>query len=183
LFRPKPTSITLRRRCARSTGRRECWGTDRPSLVAARLRLDLRFNPAFTAPLLFGCRHHGVQRLSATPPDNVRWFDLRSSELSFCSGRRDPSAWGGGLWTTLGRLGTPGIVSAANRRTTLPPGVDPRFFDLAEGANPSRFSRRIPLHPTRILERPSSAFRPFPRHHPEYPPPVVRANSGLRWGG
>ena len=54
------------------------WEQTALPLAAARLRLDVLFNPGFTAPLLCGCRQvtvfHDLQH--KRHPEYFRWFDL-----------------------------------------------------------------------------------------------------------
>ena len=74
-----PISRTCRRRVRAVTARRAFSGS-RPllPLAAARLRLDVLFNPGFTAPLLCACPQvtvfHDLQH--KRHPEYFRWFDL-----------------------------------------------------------------------------------------------------------
>ena len=109
-------------------------------LAATKRRLDVLFNPGFTAPVLCGCPQvtvfHDLQH--KRHPEYFRWFDLPFWNFFL-------------FWSiTVSRLIV--AVSGATaddlrhwyrlpdaRIRTVPSGVDPRFFELAGVAGRSRF--------------------------------------------
>jgi glycosyltransferase involved in cell wall biosynthesis len=139
-------------------------------LAASRLRLDVLFNPGFTAPLVCGCRQvtvfHDLQH--KRHPENFRWFDLPfwnfflfwSAKVSRIvvaisdATRQDLVRW---------------YHLPAAKLRTIPSGVDPRFFDLAARRQPERFLLAVStLHPHKNLDGLLRAFAIFREHHPEY---------------
>ena len=139
-------------------------------LAAARLRLDVLFNPGFTAPLLCGCRQvtvfHDMQH--KRHPEYFRWFDLPfwnfflywSAIVS-----RVVVAVSGATANDLARWYR---LPAAKVRT-VPSGVDPHFFELAARRSPECFLLAVStLHPHKNLDGLLRAFAIFRRHHPEY---------------
>jgi len=133
-------------------------------------RIDVLFNPGFTAPILCGCPQvtvfHDLQH--KRHPEYFRWFDLPPWNFFL-------------FWSiTVSRLIV--AVSAATaddlRRwyrlppatiRTVPSGVDPRFFDLAALRRPEPFLLAVStLHPHKNLDCLLRAFAAFAERHPEY---------------
>ena len=139
-------------------------------LAAARLRLDVLFNPGFTAPLLCGCRQvtvfHDLQH--KRHPEYFRWFDLPfwnfflfwSAKVSrlviaVSDATRDDLL----RWYRL----------PASMVRTIPSGVDSRFFELAARREPECFLLAVStLHPHKNLDGLLRAFAIFREHHPEF---------------
>ena len=146
------------------------WEQTALPLAAARLRLDVLFNPGFTAPLLCGCRQvtvfHDLQH--KRHPEYFRWFDLPfwnfflywSAQVSrvvvaVSDATRDDLV----RWYRL----------PATKLRTIPSGVDPRFFELAARRQPEPFLLAVStLHPHKNLDGLLRAFAIFRARHPEY---------------
>ncbi|HEY1493553.1 MAG TPA: glycosyltransferase family 1 protein [Candidatus Solibacter sp.] len=146
------------------------WEQTALPLAAVRLRLDVLYNPGFTAPLLCGCRQvtvfHDLQH--KRHPEYFRWFDLPFWNFFL-------------FWSAkVSRLVI--AVSEATRDDllrwyrlppskvrTIPSGVDPRFFELAERREPECFLLAVStLHPHKNLDGLLRAFAIFRERHPEY---------------
>jgi glycosyltransferase involved in cell wall biosynthesis len=139
-------------------------------LAAARLHLDVLFNPGFTAPLLCGCRQvsvfHDLQH--KRHPEYFRWFDLPfwnfflfwSAQVSrvvvaVSAATRDDLVH----WYRL----------PASKLRTIPSGVDPHFFELGRQRQPEPFLLAVStLHPHKNLDGLLCAFALFRERHPEY---------------
>jgi glycosyltransferase involved in cell wall biosynthesis len=133
-------------------------------------RLDVLFNPGFTAPILCGCPQvtvfHDVQH--KRHPEYFRWFDL--------------PFWNFFLFWSIKVSRLVVAVSGATaddlrRWYRLPPGrirmvasgVDPRFFELATRRRPEPFLLAVStLHPHKNLDGLMLAFAAFRRRHLEY---------------
>jgi len=137
---------------------------------AARRRLDVLFNPGFTAPVLCPCRSvtvfHDLQH--KRHPEHFRWFDLPFWRLflflSACASERLIA------------------VSEATRRDllryypvrpehvrTVPQGVDEQFFVIAQNRDPEPMLLCVStLHPHKNIERLLRAFARFHREQPRY---------------
>src|SRR5262245_17299556 len=157
-FEWKPQAVAALSRPARLW-----WEQTMLPLAAARLRLDVLFNPGFTAPLIYGCPQvtafHDVQHLRH--PENFRWFDLPFWKFFL-------------FWSAhLSRqLITISDASANDLRKLyrLPPkkirmipvGVDPVFFELAAQRQPEKFLLAVStLHPHKNLDGLLRAFAIF----------------------
>ncbi len=146
------------------------WEQTALPLAVVRLRLDVLFNPGFTAPLLCGCRQvtvfHDLQH--KRHPEYFRWFDLPFWNFFL-------------FWSAkVSRLVV--AVSDATREDllrwyrlppskvrTIPSGVDPRFFELAARRQPECFLLAVStLHPHKNLDGLLRAFAIFRERHPEY---------------
>jgi glycosyltransferase involved in cell wall biosynthesis len=139
-------------------------------LAAARLRLDVLFNPGFTAPILCGCPQvtvfHDLQH--KRHPEYFRWFDLPFWNFFL-------------FWSvTVSRriVAISGATADDLRRcyrlppakiSTVPLGVDPHFFELAARRRPEPFLLAVStLHPHKNLDGLLRAFAVFRERHPEY---------------
>jgi glycosyltransferase involved in cell wall biosynthesis len=129
---------------------------------AKRCRLDVMFNPGFTAPLLAACPlvtvFHDMQH--KRHPEHFRWFDLPFWRLL--------------LWASAHRSQRLIAVSEATRSdllhyyrlpperiTVIPHGVDPRFFALGRAHIESYVLCVSTLHPHKNLDR---LIRVYGRH-------------------
>jgi len=147
------------------------WEQSGLPLGAVRRRLDVLFNPGFTAPLWSPCPmvtvFHDLQHRRL--PEHFRWFDL--------------PFWRFLLWGSAHRSTLLLAVSESTRADLLreyrlpesrvrvvPEGVDPAFFGLA--ANPDQRDPYLlvvsTLHPHKNLELLLRAFADFRRRRPEY---------------
>jgi glycosyltransferase involved in cell wall biosynthesis len=123
-------------------------------LEAGRYRLDIMFNPGFTAPLLAACPHvttfHDLQH--KRHPEYFRWFDL--------------PFWRFLLWAAAHRSRHIIAVSEATRTDLLhfyrlpkekiavvPHGVNPEFFALDRSRQEGYLLCVSTLHPHKNLER------------------------------
>jgi glycosyltransferase involved in cell wall biosynthesis len=146
------------------------WEQTMLPLAAARWRLDVLFNPGFTAAILCGCPQvtvfHDLQH--KRHPEYFRWFDLPFWTFFL-------------FWSvTVSRLivAVSGATADDLRRwyrlpeakiRTVPSGVDPVFFDLAARRRPEPFLLAVStLHPHKNLDGLLRAFATFRQRHPEY---------------
>ena len=123
-------------------------------LAARRYRLDVLFNPGFTAPALAACPSvtvfHDMQHKRY--PQHFRWFDLPFWRLL--------------LWTSAHRSHRLIAVSEATRAdmlhyyglaperiTAIPHGVEPRFFSLERAHLEAYVLCVSTLHPHKNLDR------------------------------
>jgi glycosyltransferase involved in cell wall biosynthesis len=123
-------------------------------LEAARHRLEVMFNPGFTAPLLAPCpsvtTFHDLQH--KRHPEHFRWFDL--------------PFWRFLLWAAAHRSRRLIAVSEATcadlsrfyhlpkeRVDVIPHGVNPQFFELDRSRIEPYFLCVSTLHPHKNLER------------------------------
>ena len=146
-----------------------CEQTQLPS-EALRLRLDVMFNPGFTAPIFSPCPNvtvfHDLQH--KRQPENFRWFDL--------------PFWRALLYASAHRSRRLVAVSEATRDDLiryyrLPPekiavawhGVDPAFFDIGRRRRPQPFFLAVStLHPHKNLDRLLQAFNTFHHFRPDF---------------
>lgn len=139
-------------------------------LAAARCRLDVLFNPGFTAPILCGCPQvtvfHDLQH--KRHPEYFRWFDLPFWNFFL-------------FWSITVSRRIVAISDATaddlrryyrlppSRIRTVFPGVDPRCFALAARRRPEPFLLAVStLHPHKNLDGLLRAFARFRQQHPEY---------------
>jgi glycosyltransferase involved in cell wall biosynthesis len=137
---------------------------------AARLHLDLLFNPGFTAPVYSPCDQitvfHDLQH--KRHPEYFRWFDLPFWRLLlFCSAQ-------------LSRVVLADSASTAadlrhyyrlspNQIRVVPLGVDAEFFEIGARRQPETFLLCVStLHPHKNLDRLLRAFAGVHRQRPEY---------------
>jgi glycosyltransferase involved in cell wall biosynthesis len=149
---------------------RLAWEQTLLPLAAARLQLDVLFNPGFTAPILGGCPQvtvfHDLQH--KRHPEYFRWFDL--------------PAWNFFLyWSAhVSRLILADSEATANdlrrwyrlpesKLRTVPLGVAADFFDLARRRAPEPFLLAVStLHPHKNLDGLLRAFAEFRKARPEF---------------
>ena len=139
-------------------------------LAAVRRRLDVLFNPGFTAPIFCGCPQvtvfHDLQH--KRHPEYFRWYDLPFWNFflfwSIAVSRRIVAVSG----ATADDLRRCYRLPPA-RIVTVLSGVDPRFFDLAARRRPEPFLLAVStLHPHKNLDGLLRAFAAFRERHPEY---------------
>ena len=148
-FHWKPQAVHARFRPARIV-----WEQMVLPVEAARYRLDVLFNPGFTAPMFLPCRQvtvfHDLQH--KRHPEYFRWFDL--------------PFWRFLLWMSAHRSGKVIAVSEATRSdllrfyrvskdriTVIAHGVEPAFFSL-DRSHPQAYLLCVStLHPHKNLPR------------------------------
>jgi len=156
----------------RATSRplRILWEQTALPLAAARLGLDVMFNPGFTAPLLCGCPQvtvfHDLQH--KRHKEYFRWFDLPFWEFFLY--------WSAQVSRLL--LADSGATAADLLRYYRLPeskvrvvrlGVDPIFFELGRHRHPEQFLLAVStLHPHKNLDGLLRAFAAFRTLHPEF---------------
>jgi glycosyltransferase involved in cell wall biosynthesis len=165
-FRAAPQSVSARNRPARIV-----WEQTILPYRAARLGVQVLFNPGFTAPVLTACPNvtvfHDLQHLRH--PEHFRWFDL--------------PVWRVMLYAAVHRSRRIVAVSSATAddlvrfyripRTCIdvvPHGVDPHFFSLASersAAHPLILCVST-LHPHKNLDTLLRAFALFRVRHRQY---------------
>src|ERR1041385_3097332 len=148
-FHWKPQAVHARIRPARIL-----WEQIVLPFEAARYRLDVLFNPGFTAPLFSPCRQvtvfHDLQHLRH--PEFFRWFDL--------------PFWRFLLWASAHRSHRLIAVSEATgsdllrfyripreRVVVIPHGVEPAFFHLDRSKSDGYLLCVSTLHPHKNLPR------------------------------
>jgi glycosyltransferase involved in cell wall biosynthesis len=169
---PAQTNFTRVPQAVRAVNRpaRLLWEQAVLPLATVRRRLDVLFNPGFTAPIFCGCPQvtvfHDLQH--KRHPEYFRWFDLPFWNFFL-------------FWSaTVSRLvlADSGATAEDLRHYyRLPPatirivplGVDPRFFDLAARRRPEPFLLAVStLHPHKNVDGLLRAFAVFRLRHPEY---------------
>jgi glycosyltransferase involved in cell wall biosynthesis len=163
------TAVPLQVRARSRPARILCEQTTLP-LEARRLRLDVLFNPGFTAPIFGPCPSvtvfHDLQH--KRQPENFRWFDLPFWRvLLYAAAHRskhllaDSDATRDDL-IRFYRLDRGKI-------TVAPLGVDPMFFRIARRRHPEPFFLAVStLHPHKNLDRLIQSFAAFHSHHPDF---------------
>jgi glycosyltransferase involved in cell wall biosynthesis len=140
-----------------------------------RNRIDVLFNPGFTAPLLFAgpsvTVFHDLQH--KRHPEFFRWFELPFWNLFLriaAARSRCLIAVSDATAADLARF----YPSAANKVVVVPHGVDLEFFRICERrrSRPGDTSKYLltvsTLHPHKNLTRLLEAFRSFRKAHPEF---------------
>jgi len=132
-------------------------------LEARRLRLDVLFNPGFTAPIFSPCPSvtvfHDLQH--KRQPENFRWFDLPFwRALLYAAAHRSNHLLADSNATRDDLIRfyhlDPGKITVA------PLGVDPLFFDIARRRRPEPFFLTVStLHPHKNLDRLIQSFAAF----------------------
>ena len=149
---------------------RIAWEQTALPLAAAAYRVDVLFNPGFTAPLVCGCPQvtvfHDLQH--KRHPEHFRWFDLPfwrfflywSAHLSRIV-IADSAATGADL-EKFYRL-------PPQKIRVVPLGVDPKFFAIANLRKPEPMLLAVStLHPHKNLDRLLHAFAAFHRKRPDF---------------
>ena len=139
-------------------------------VAALRLRLDVLYNPGFTAPIFCGCPQvtvfHDLQH--QRHPEYFRWFDLPFwNFFLYWSARvsRTVIAISDATHDDLVRW----YRLPETKLRTIPSGVDPRFFELAQRRAPEQFLLGVStLHPHKNLDGLLRAFAVFRESHPDY---------------
>ena len=142
-------------------------------LALARLRLNVLFNPGFTAPLFCACPQvtvfHDLQH--KRHPEYFRWFDLPFWNFFLFWSARISRLILADSEATAADLRRFYRLPAAKVRT-VPLGVDPIFFEIARRrspAPPQRFFLAVStLHPHKNLDGLLRAFALFRHAHPEF---------------
>jgi len=137
---------------------------------AYRLKLDVLFNPGFTAPIFGSCPNvtvfHDMQH--KRQPENFRWFDLPFWRmLLYAAVRRSRHLLADSEATRddLVRY----YALAPEKITVAPLGVDPIFFEIARRRKPERYLLAVStLHPHKNLDRLIRAFAEFHAAQPEF---------------
>ncbi len=164
-FRIAPQNVRARSRPARIL-----WEQIMLPLAVARLRLDVLWNPGFTAPLLCPAPQvttfHDLQH--KRHPEYFRWWDLPFWRFLLF--------WSAHVSRTI--VAISGATAADLRRfyrlpdakiRVIPLGVDPLFFDVARRRRPERILLAVStLHPHKNLDGLLRAFASFRRNHPEF---------------
>ena len=143
-------------------------------LLACRLRLDVLFNPGFTAPLLCPCPmatvFHDLQYKHH--PEFFRWFDLPFWRFLLpASARRSRRivVLSEAVRVDLIRFyGIPG-----SRIEVIPHGVEPEFEEIAFRREHSQPASKLilsvsTLHPHKNLDGLLGAFQQFHARHPDW---------------
>jgi len=161
---PQGVSATLR-------PARILWEQTALPLAAARLRLDVMFNPGFTAPLLCACPQvtvfHDLQHKRL--PEYFRWFDLPFWRFFlYWSARRSRSLIAVSDPTAADLLRfyprTP-----KSKIAVIPHGVDPEFARVRERRRQEKLLLAVStLHPHKNLDGLLRAFAIFRKGHPEF---------------
>jgi len=155
---------------AQSRPRRILWEQFVLPFETADRRLDVMFNPGFTAPLFAACPQvtmfHDLQHKQH--PENFRWYDLPFWRFFL-------------FWSAhMSRLLlAPSEATARDlqRYYRLPEdrirvavhGVDSAFFDVAARREPERFLLAVStLHPHKNLDALLRAFAVFRQRHPDF---------------
>ncbi|MFY9727219.1 MAG: glycosyltransferase family 1 protein, partial [Bryobacteraceae bacterium] len=153
-----------------SRPRRILWEQSLLPLEATRRRLDVMFNPGFTAPLLAPCPQvtmfHDLQHKQHA--ENFRWFELPFWQFFL-------------FWSAhvSALLLAPSQATAVDlkRYYRLPEGkvrvaqhgVESAFFGIAERRQPERFLLAVStLHPHKNLDGLLRAFAAFRQRHADF---------------
>ena len=148
-FHPKPQAVHGSFRPARIV-----WEQIALPFEASRWRLDVMFNPGFTAPVLAACPlvtvFHDLQH--KRHPEHFRWFDLPFWRLLlWASAHRSQRLIAVSEATRADLIHYYGLP--AERITAIPHGVEPRFFGL-ERTNLEPYVLCVStLHPHKNLDR------------------------------
>jgi glycosyltransferase involved in cell wall biosynthesis len=164
-FRILPQAVSARNRPARIL-----WEQTVLPYSAKRHKLDVLFNPGFTAPLFCACPQvtvfHDLQH--KRHPEHFRWFDLPFwRALLFSAARRSRLLIAVSEATRVDLQRFYHLADARIR--VVPHGVDPMFFTLVPAeANPPFLLAVSTLHPHKNLDQLLHAFAQFAGAHPEY---------------
>lgn len=132
-----------------------------------RQRIDVLFNPGFTAPRWPGCPSvtvfHDLQH--KRHPEHFRWFDLPFWQLLLWQSARHSDALIAVSEATRQDLQSFYQI-APERVTVVPHGVEHEFFRVGEQRRPESYLLCVStLHPHKNLERLLRAFAKFRRDH------------------
>ena len=139
-------------------------------LAAARRKLDVLFNPGFTAPALCSCPQvtlfHDLQH--KRHPEHFRWFDLPFWRFFlWISARVSRLLLATTDATRAGLLREYSLPEAKVR--TAPLGVDPRFFEVGRTREPQPFLLcASTLHPHKNIGGLIRAFDQWRRRRPGF---------------
>jgi glycosyltransferase involved in cell wall biosynthesis len=163
---PQPVSGTFR-------PARILWEQTGLALAASRHRLDVLFNPGFTAPVLAPCPNvtvfHDLQH--KRHPENFRWFDLPFWRmLLYGSVKRSRRLIAVSEATRADLKRYYGLDAA--RIAVIPHGVEEQFFEIGRqrqsgGLEPFLLCVST-LHPHKNLDGLVRAFAEFHRRRPEF---------------
>jgi glycosyltransferase involved in cell wall biosynthesis len=164
-FHAEPQAVRAVHRPARIL-----WEQTALPIAAARLRLDVLFNPGFTAPLWCGCPQvtvfHDLQH--KRHPEYFRWFDLPFWRFLLY--------WSAQVSRVV-LADSPATAADLRRFYRLPEskiravllGVGAEFFALAQRRRPERFLLAVStLHPHKNLDGLLRAFAIFRETHPDF---------------
>lgn len=164
-FELLPQAVSARNRPARIL-----WEQTMLPLSAARHKLDVLFNPGFTAPVFCACPQvtvfHDLQH--KRHPEYFRWFDLPFwRALLFCAAHRSK------LLIAVSEATRADLYRfyrlPQERVRVVPHGVDPAFFSLIASEAAAPFLLAVStLHPHKNLDVLIKAFALFAGMHPEY---------------
>jgi glycosyltransferase involved in cell wall biosynthesis len=149
---------------------RLAWEQTALPLAAGRLRLDVLFNPGFTAPLASPCPQvtvfHDLQH--KRHPEYFRWFDLPFWNFFLYWSAHVSQLVIADSQATAADLRACYRLPEARLRV-IPLGVDPVFFEIATRRRPERFLLAVStLHPHKNLDGLLRAFAEFRRGHPDF---------------
>jgi glycosyltransferase involved in cell wall biosynthesis len=169
---PKRPNFTVVPQAVRASWRpgRMLWEQTVLPLAAARRRLDVMFNPGFTAAVLCGCPQvtvfHDLQH--KRHPENFRWFDLPFWNVFLYWSARVSRLLVAVSEATAADLARYYRLPAGKVRT-VPEGVDPVFFEIGKRRRPEPFLLAVStLHPHKNLDGLLRAFAEFRRERPEF---------------
>jgi glycosyltransferase involved in cell wall biosynthesis len=137
-------------------------------LEATERRIDVLFNPGFTAPMLAACPQvtvfHDLQH--KRHPQHFRWFDLPFWRiLLYGAAHRSDFVLADSDATRHDVLRFYRLPK--QRVRTVPLGVDPCFFELERRPEPMLLTVST-LHPHKNLDALLRAFAGFRKRHPEF---------------
>ena len=169
---PKAANFTVRQQAVRAESRpaRLLWEQTRLPLAASQLRLDVLWNPGFTAPLFCPCPQvttfHDLQH--KRHPEYFRWWDLPFWKFFlYWSARRSRRVVAISEATATDLRKFYRVPEA--RLQVVPSGVDPVFFEVARRRRPERFLLAVStLHPHKNLDGLLRAFAKFRASHPDF---------------
>jgi glycosyltransferase involved in cell wall biosynthesis len=139
-------------------------------IAAARLKLDVLFNPGFTAPIVCGCPQvtvfHDCQH--KRHPEYFRWFDLPAWEFFLYWSARNSCMVLADSNATAADLRRYYRIPDARLRS-VPLGVTADFFELKARRAPEKFLLGVStLHPHKNLDGLLRAFAEFRKRRPEF---------------
>ena len=169
---PAQENFTLAPQSVRAVNRpaRLLWEQIMLPLAARRLRLDVLFNPGFTAPIVSPCPQvtvfHDLQH--KRHPEYFRWFDLPFWNFFLSASIRVSRAI-----IAISPATAEDLVRwyhpPAGKIRTVPSGVDPVCFGLAARRRPEKFLLAVStLHPHKNLDGLLRAFAEFRKQHADY---------------